>query len=750
VPGGANAAAGARHARPPRRRRRPRPLRAVLSILAALALIAGVPVRSALAIFTKQVTVTANTVGTATSFPVCYRDAALADNPSSYWALNETSGTTAADSKGSNNATYRNGVSLGQPGALPDAINGKAATFDGTDDDVQGPNVFGFTGTASFSVEFWVMRSSVNENMWRPVVMKEDMITGPGRQGWGMWLGPENDGDPANQDTIGIERWNGNSQDGVGSYTHLRAGVWYHVAGTYDGAGLRIYVNGDLEKSAASTMSMNSHTVPLYFGSLGSFSDPAWFSRFTGSLDEVAIYSTALTATQIRNHYNAGRCYKDGVLADGPAAYWRLGEGAGGTALEGAHGYHGTYVGSPTLGQTGALNLDASTSVTFNGTTQYASIPYDSSLNPAQVTIEAWAKPTGGSGTARTIAASQDTNKGYLLGIGSDNKWRFTVGTGSATNVAASSSTVTLNSWAHLVGTYDGTTARLYVDGVQAGSTTTGSSINTTRAFGIGATNSGGSWAGFFPGSIDEVAVYTAALSQARIQAHYLLGRSYKDTVLDSSPVSFWRLGEGSGTSAVDTKGSNAGTYTNSPALGLTGALGGDADTSVGFNSTTQYVSVSDSASLRPSQISVEAWVKPDSATIGDFDCPLIKTSNDNWTDGYGFFYRSTGTLAFFINSWGGVAPAASIALDQWTHVVGTYDGVNVNLYLNGSLAASVSYSTAITHATNALYIGSGVTGSGAAGPPGYFWGGRVDDVAVYSRALSPTEAQLHYDSGRQ
>jgi concanavalin A-like lectin/glucanase superfamily protein len=125
-----------------------------------------------------------------------------------------------------------------------------------------------------------------------------------------------------------------------------------------------------------------------------------------------------------------------------------------------------------------------------------------------------------------------------------------------------------------------------------------------------------------------------------------------------------------------------------------------------------------------------------------------MKTSNDNWTDGYGLFYRSSGTtIDFYVNSWG-LAVAATVALDRWTHVVGTYDGATVSLYLNGALAASTSYSTAITHATNALYIGSGATGSGTAGPAGYFWGGIIDDVALYNRALSATEVQLHYTSG--
>ena len=78
-----------------------------------------------------------------------------ADGPSSYWRLDETSGTSAADSVGSRTGTYRNGVTLGQTGAMSAAAN-KAASFDAVDDDVQVGDYYDFPGTAAFSVEFWM------------------------------------------------------------------------------------------------------------------------------------------------------------------------------------------------------------------------------------------------------------------------------------------------------------------------------------------------------------------------------------------------------------------------------------------------------------------------------------------------------------------------------------------------------------------------------------------------------------------
>src|SRR4051794_24363952 len=69
-----------------------------------------------------------------------YANAVLADNPASFWRLNETSGTTASDAKGAHNGVYQNGVGLNAPGPLRDAV--PASTFDGADDSVDVGDVY--------------------------------------------------------------------------------------------------------------------------------------------------------------------------------------------------------------------------------------------------------------------------------------------------------------------------------------------------------------------------------------------------------------------------------------------------------------------------------------------------------------------------------------------------------------------------------------------------------------------------------
>ena len=61
-------------------------------------------------------------------------------------------------------------------------------------------------------------------------------------------------------------------------------------------------------------------------------------------------------------------------------------------------------------------------------------VPYLAALNPASFTVEAWAYPTGGQGTFRSIVTSRDyapgAAQGYILYAASDNTWQFWTGTG--------------------------------------------------------------------------------------------------------------------------------------------------------------------------------------------------------------------------------------------------------------------------------------------------------------------------------
>lgn len=214
--------------------------------------------------------------------------------------------------------------------------------------------------------------------------------------------------------------------------------------------------------------------------------------------------------------------YRDSVLADNPIAYWRLGETDGTIAWDEKLAYSGSYRNGPVLGQAGALVNDPNHAVAFTGINDYVDIPYQSSLNRPIRSIEVWAFPTGGSGTYRSIIASRDFPRGWIMYASDSNVWSFWLNN-SAKMIALHGPTISMNTWTYLVATFDGSTARLYVNGSQAASgTASGYQPNVSRPLTI-ARGEAGTDVGF-TGRIDEAAVYDKALGPAQILAHYTAG----------------------------------------------------------------------------------------------------------------------------------------------------------------------------------------------------------------------------------
>ena len=231
--------------------------------------------------------------------------------------------------------------------------------------------------------------------------------------------------------------------------------------------------------------------------------------------------SGAATATPQPSGSSA---YRGAVMADTPLAYWRLGEASGTAAADQLTIRNGTYMNSPALGQPGALFNDPATSVGFNGTSQYIQAPADAALNQPRFSVELWARPTGGAGTYHGLIASRTYPQGWAVYLAADGTWEFWVNSGSGM-LSVNGGAATLNAWSHLVGTFDGTTASLYVNGVAvgsgAGTTYTGQSTNPLE---IGQSEAGDNF--YFPGQLEEAAVYGTALSLTQVQRHYSVGRT--------------------------------------------------------------------------------------------------------------------------------------------------------------------------------------------------------------------------------
>src|SRR5215211_14755 len=215
----------------------------------------------------------------------------LADNPVAYWRAGELSGTTLADSAGSNNGTYSgpSGFALGAAGAIwndPDT----AVAFDGLRGYAVVQDSNSLDAASAVTVETWVRRRA--SGVFQPLVGKP--TNGQSKmENYSIWL------NTGNRPVAYFG--NGTTYVSVAAPAALDTN-WHHVVATYNNATARIYVDGTLATSANSTVQLTPNTSPLYVArsSTGSY--------YSGvDVDEVAVYPTALSAARISAHRAAAR-----------------------------------------------------------------------------------------------------------------------------------------------------------------------------------------------------------------------------------------------------------------------------------------------------------------------------------------------------------------------------------------------------------------------------------------------------------
>ncbi len=215
----------------------------------------------------------------------------------------------------------------------------------------------------------------------------------------------------------------------------------------------------------------------------------------------------------------------------------------------------------------------------------------------------------------------------------------------------------------------------------------------------------------------------------------------YATAVLADSPVGYWRLGETAGKLALDTSGNgNTGAYEGGVALGTSGPASGDGVPAATLDGSTGHVSVPDGPSLEvAAPLTVEAWVKPNAppheqrivskgSGYGDWNLNLDSSLRPS------FALMSGGS---YVSAYG----SRPVQQGAWTHLVGTFDGYRMVLYVNGVVSRATTWYQ-WPRLTNWSYtIGQDLAG-------GTQFNGSVGEVAVYSSALSSDRVTAHYKAG--
>ena len=202
----------------------------------------------------------------------------------------------------------------------------------------------------------------------------------------------------------------------------------------------------------------------------------------------------------------------------GLVAAYSFNEGTGSTLVDrSGRGHTGTISGATwsTPGKFGGA-------LSFDGVNDWVTVGDTAALDlTTGMTLEAWVQPSSLGGWRNVIIKERANGETYNLYAHTDsNTPAVFIVNASAPGTpldAMGTSTIQLNSWTHLAATYDGTSLRLYVNGVLVGTRATGGAMLTST--GVLRIGGNGIWGEFFQGRIDEIRVYNRALTLAEIQA---------------------------------------------------------------------------------------------------------------------------------------------------------------------------------------------------------------------------------------
>jgi hypothetical protein len=385
----------------------------------------------------------------------------------------------------------------------------------------------------------------------------------------------------------------------------------------------------------------------------------------------------------------------------------------------------------------------------FDGSNDFIKVGPNSSLQVNNVTIAAFFKTVNNGQSVQFIAGYGDTGiAGYWIGT-SGGPIRFSIGGGSG-NYLQQSSGVTPNNDQiyYVVGTYDGTNQRVYVNGVlQASATTVTGNISytgLTDGFLVGQVQ--GFTAGrYLTGSVYNVSVYSRALSQAEISQNYeALKSKFTDAIVQqglvlnidaANPYSYG----GAGTTVYDT----SNTALSWTATNVT--YNSDPIKYFSFNGSNSSLVSSTSTAYDSQTITMECWCYPNSLNQLGF---LFEKGAVN--SQYSMFFSTTNT--FYFRTIGGTinnqdltfTTTTYLTVSAWNHIVCTYNGSSKVIYVNGTQIASVAASGTLQTGQTNQYIGK----YGNAGD-NYPFNGRIAESRVYNIALTAAQVLQNYNATR-
>jgi hypothetical protein len=590
------------------------------------------------------------------------------------------------DNSNFNNIITRNGNAT-QGTFSPYSVTGWSNYFDGSGDSLTLTATGATFGTGDFTIECWIYRTSstVDESIF------VQGVSGTGGFGLGVYTQKIRVRTPSIQD---------NSQLGA---TTINQGTWYHVALSRSGTTTKLYINGTLDLTITSDSS-NETTTSWNIGHYGS--NDYVFTGYISNLRVItgtALYTTAFTTPttplNVVTKTSLLTCQSNSFIDNSPNNF---------AITKNADVSVQAYSPFGSIREATPLSY----SNYFNGTTDYLTIPYNAAFNlPGDFTIELWFNTTTPTQAADLLGNASSGDNGWGLWLNGSGVINFQT---YSSSIKGTTISIVAGTWYHLAVTRTGTTLNMFVNGAVQGSavTSSGNFSSTSHTLNIGYNPD--LHANYFPGYISNVrivkgaALYTTAFTPSTIQltttsqgatvSQVSLLTCQSPTMIDNSTNNFTITAVGS----PKIYKYNPFGYTAQNYISYTPSIHGG---SMYLDGTGDYLSTFAVNWSTFGSYTLEFWVYHTSMTPSNQ--AYISTGSTGYTN---FYNYADGRIGLGIQGTNEiVATAGSIKINQWQHVVYTYDGTTTKIYVNGVQLAS---GTTAVYSNNsaALRIGTGLS----------------------------------------
>jgi glucose/arabinose dehydrogenase len=600
------------------------------------------------------------------------------------WGFDEGAGSQALDASGQGNTGTIAGAAWTGSGRY-----GGALTFDGVNDWVSVPHSASLNLSTAMTLTAWVRPTSLGA--WRQAILKER----PGGLTYALYATNQSANQPNGHFQIG------GADREVTAPTAIATNTWTHLATSYDGANMRLYVNGTLVRTVARTGPVATSTSPLRIGG-----NSVWGEWFAGQLDEIRVYNRALTTSEITTDSQTPT--------------------------------------TPPAPDTAKPSVPGGVQASVSGTT--VDVSWNAATDNVAVTAYDVRRTINASTTVRSVDAPATTLRDSALSAGT---YTYEVRARDAAGNASDWSTA-----ATAVVRVDETPPTVSVTAPTAGTTVSGTvQLQASASDDIGVVGVQFRVDGAAVGAEDTTAPYSLSWNSAGVAngtrtitavARDASGKSTTSapvtvTVSNTGPpgggvpglVGAWGFDEGAGSQALDASGQgNTGTIAGAAWTG-SGRYGG----ALTFDGVNDWVSVPHSASLNLSTaMTLTAWVRPTS--LGAWRQAILKERPGGLTYALYATNQSANQPNGHFQIGGAdreVTAPTAIATNTWTHLATSYDGANMRLYVNGTLVRTVARTGPVATSTSPLRIGGNSVW-------GEWFAGQLDEIRVYNRALTNAE----------